>query len=59
MKVGDLVKYHRAGKSPQIGLVFDTDERVAGSVYGVVDYYCIQFSDTALKLSGDHIEVLV
>ena len=57
MQVGDLVKYHRAGKRPEAGLVFDIDER--RDTYGYsVNYYCVKFSDTSLKLSEERLEVI-
>ena len=57
MKVGDLVKYHRAGKCPAVGVVYDIDDRV--DAYGYpVDYYCVHFSDSTDMLSEDRLEVI-
>ena len=57
MQVGDLVKYHRAGKCPKAGLIFDIDERIDAYGYSV-NYYCVKFSDTSLKLSEERLEVI-
>jgi len=57
MQVGDLVKYHRAGRPPKIGIVFDVD-LCTGTYEGSVTYYCVNFVDNALKLREDHLEVI-
>ena len=57
MKVGDLVKYHRAGKSPKIGIVTKLSER--SLPHGCTAFYCfVNFTDTQLKLRDDHLEVI-
>jgi hypothetical protein len=57
MKVGDLVKYHRAGRPPKIGIVSDVDLR-SDTYGGCVPYYCVEFADNAFILRDDHLEVI-
>ena len=56
MKVGDLVKYHRAGRPPKIGIVSDIDE--FPSTDNLITYYFVEFADKAMKLREDHLEVI-
>jgi len=57
MKIGDLVKYHRAARPPQIGIVLDVNLR-SGTYDGSISYYHVEFADNALKLLEDHLEVI-
>ena len=57
MKIGDLVKYHRAGRPPKIGIVLDVNLR-SGTYVGSASYYIVEFADNALKLREDHLEVI-
>jgi len=58
MKIGDLVKYHRAGRPPKIGIVSDVD--LCSSTYGgsIAAYYCVEFADNAFILRDDHLEAI-
>ena len=59
MKVGDLVKYHRAGKSPKLGIVLDVEPR-SGTYVGGASYYIVEFTHDVrtMKLRKDHLEVI-
>jgi hypothetical protein len=58
MKVGDLVKYHRAGRPPKIGIILDIHLGSTHIQYGDTFYYYVNFCDNLMKLRKDHLEII-